>query len=208
MKFHNLSHPFSISCTLSYSKSPTILNSFFFYPLLGITFSPFPILIIQILTIHIPRYPTKFHLRNKIKKRKPRIQISLPPWTVQPHLASSLQPYGWCSKFSHEHPQKKANTELSHHSQWLLKSGQQNIWNQELQNSQKFSLQGCSQDHLGHQLFFWLNWCNPYSQTPNWRLPVFYEDSSDEITEPLWVEFGINGWDWSRISLQWFICML
>lgn len=30
MKFHNLSHPFSISCTLSYSKSPTILNSFFF----------------------------------------------------------------------------------------------------------------------------------------------------------------------------------
>ena len=62
MKFHNLSHPFSISCTLSYSKSPPILNSFFFffYPLLGITFSPFPILIIQSWQFTFPGTPQNF----------------------------------------------------------------------------------------------------------------------------------------------------
>lgn len=32
-------------------------------------------------------------------------------------------------------------------------------------------------------------------------LAVFDEDSADEISKPSWVEFGINGWDRSRVSL-------
>lgn len=109
MKFHNLSHPFFYKLyTFLFQVSPHFeLFFFFFLPSPRDYIFSVPYTYHSILTIHIPRYPTKFHLRNKIKKRKPRIQISLPPWTVQPHLASSLQPYGWCFKIQPWTPPKK-----------------------------------------------------------------------------------------------------